>query len=629
MNRYPYTDMHEMNLDWILLKVKEMIGQWDTTKNAWNELHEFVDTYFENLDVQQEINNKLDEMAEGGELLDLMKPYIDEKLPLAVADQIADVVALQISAVVAAQLPDVVSAQLPDIAATAAAAEVGDWLAAHVDPGTGYVIDDTLTVQGAAADAQETGLRAGVIQGVSSGSDLNDLTVKGFYILAYAGTFVNSPVVSDTDKFKYVEVFIYSSNVVQRYTIYKTSSGLCESYFRVYDGSNWGSWVKYASTSDLALIPAVGGASSGDDLDDIQDRGFYRLAYGGTFVNSPVLNEANKYKFLEVLHGGTQTYQIYTLYDYPNDNCEQYYRIYDGSEWKRWVKGFSTADFNALYDSVHDTISESFTVNSHSSQGANDGLKLRVMTYNVAQYNNDTATYIPDEKVFNFRRMLGEVNADFVCVQEDRGYIDSGNTKLTNAYLYRPIYPYNEGSGNCSIFSKIQKTSGGGVRLSGSRMLRYCIYTFGDVKLLLCSSHPIANYNSTGATSAESIAMRATEYQEIMEWCSGDETLPDYWTTEAVTAPTHTHVIVCMDANSLTATDKSNLVSLAADREYVLANGDFLGWIITHPNNSYAIDNIMTSSNVIFNRITSLNSEYANLYSDHVPLFADVTLLNS
>ena len=42
-----------------------------------NELKEFVETYFDNLDVQQEINNKLDAMAESGELLALIKPYID------------------------------------------------------------------------------------------------------------------------------------------------------------------------------------------------------------------------------------------------------------------------------------------------------------------------------------------------------------------------------------------------------------------------------------------------------------------------------------------------------------------------------------------------------------------------
>ena len=34
---------------------------------------------------------------------------------------------------------------------------VSAWLAEHVDPDTGYVLDDTLTVQGAAADAKATG----------------------------------------------------------------------------------------------------------------------------------------------------------------------------------------------------------------------------------------------------------------------------------------------------------------------------------------------------------------------------------------------------------------------------------------------------------------------------------------
>ena len=40
------------------------------------ELKDFVDTYFENLDVQEEINNKLDEMAEDGTL----QQYVDDFL---------------------------------------------------------------------------------------------------------------------------------------------------------------------------------------------------------------------------------------------------------------------------------------------------------------------------------------------------------------------------------------------------------------------------------------------------------------------------------------------------------------------------------------------------------------------
>lgn len=43
-----------------------------------DQFEEFINNYFNNLDVQQEINNKLDAMASSGELTDLMKPYIDE-----------------------------------------------------------------------------------------------------------------------------------------------------------------------------------------------------------------------------------------------------------------------------------------------------------------------------------------------------------------------------------------------------------------------------------------------------------------------------------------------------------------------------------------------------------------------
>ena len=40
------------------------------------ELKDYVDNYFENLDIQEEINNKLDEMAESGELADIIAQYL-------------------------------------------------------------------------------------------------------------------------------------------------------------------------------------------------------------------------------------------------------------------------------------------------------------------------------------------------------------------------------------------------------------------------------------------------------------------------------------------------------------------------------------------------------------------------
>ena len=45
--------------------------------NAFTELQTYISNYFDNLDVQEEINNKLDEMATSGELTNLIKNYVD------------------------------------------------------------------------------------------------------------------------------------------------------------------------------------------------------------------------------------------------------------------------------------------------------------------------------------------------------------------------------------------------------------------------------------------------------------------------------------------------------------------------------------------------------------------------
>ena len=45
--------------------------------DGYNALLNYVNNYFDNLDVQEEINNKLDEMAENGTLTNLIKDYVD------------------------------------------------------------------------------------------------------------------------------------------------------------------------------------------------------------------------------------------------------------------------------------------------------------------------------------------------------------------------------------------------------------------------------------------------------------------------------------------------------------------------------------------------------------------------
>lgn len=78
MNKYPYTDFHELNLDWFLEEFKKVTDKVTTLEETVQQFTEFVTNYFDNLDVQQEINNKLDAMAEDGTLAALIEPLFDD-----------------------------------------------------------------------------------------------------------------------------------------------------------------------------------------------------------------------------------------------------------------------------------------------------------------------------------------------------------------------------------------------------------------------------------------------------------------------------------------------------------------------------------------------------------------------
>lgn len=83
--QFPYTNFHELNLDWFVKTFKELLRQWDEQqqefsdlKDAWEALHDYVENYFDNLDVQNEINAKLDEMKNSGELAQILAPLLHD-----------------------------------------------------------------------------------------------------------------------------------------------------------------------------------------------------------------------------------------------------------------------------------------------------------------------------------------------------------------------------------------------------------------------------------------------------------------------------------------------------------------------------------------------------------------------
>lgn len=68
-----YTNFHELNQDWFLQEFNKVIAQWkamqknfDTLQDAFNDLKSYVQDYFKDLNVQSEINNKLNDMIADG-----------------------------------------------------------------------------------------------------------------------------------------------------------------------------------------------------------------------------------------------------------------------------------------------------------------------------------------------------------------------------------------------------------------------------------------------------------------------------------------------------------------------------------------------------------------------------------
>ena len=111
--QFPYSNFHDMNMDQIIKIMREMQDEWAATKTEWASMRDFINNYFDNLDVSAEVLAALRIMAASGELSDIIDPTI--------------------------------------------ITTVTQWLTEHITPTTPPV-DDTLSIKGAAADAYEAGI---------------------------------------------------------------------------------------------------------------------------------------------------------------------------------------------------------------------------------------------------------------------------------------------------------------------------------------------------------------------------------------------------------------------------------------------------------------------------------------
>lgn len=167
--------------------------------------------------IVDDVRAALDDMADDGSLSNLLAPLVAAGLPDEVANQIGAVVELQIGDTVADQLPAEVTSQLPAIAATAASTEVGAWLSDHVDPDTGYVIDDTLTTALAAADAKATGDAISAVNSAVNSAIIRTMTPRasstesGLYTIQSGSTTPEGRAADNNKRARSMYINIYNN----------------------------------------------------------------------------------------------------------------------------------------------------------------------------------------------------------------------------------------------------------------------------------------------------------------------------------------------------------------------------------------------------------------------------------
>lgn len=85
-SNFPYTDFHDLNLDWILETTKDLNTKWDDYYKQWDKWQQDVQKYIDNLDYIAAIDAYLDGLKNSGELADIIDTWLTDYGLITVSD---------------------------------------------------------------------------------------------------------------------------------------------------------------------------------------------------------------------------------------------------------------------------------------------------------------------------------------------------------------------------------------------------------------------------------------------------------------------------------------------------------------------------------------------------------------
>lgn len=452
-------------------------------------------------------------------------------------------------------------------------------------------------------------------------TDLNTCLTPGYYYfggLEDPTIYTNTPSNLDITGHPFMLLTILHDTGVP-YTQILFSPDLGEIYMRRGYESYFRSWVKCGSNV-FKTLKYVGNTTSlnSTDLNDFTETGFYYIPGGLSLSNLPsdLTESVTGYLITLTQNGSVPIFQYYMLY-----NGDRYNRRYT-SFWGNWYKTTSDSD-RKEYNYDHIRIWQNNNSEFVSLNTENTGQKISVMSYNICQFTNDThyssnTVWINDDQSQKLKEMLYDADADFIGLQEWRSPIETTPNQNPMAKFFYPKYSYLTSFNGVAIISKFDKhTSKSGSFTSGRHWVE-CEYAIGNKYLSIYSTHPYPG----GASERHALRLQDwNEFKAILDadradWiiATGDYNYnPNGYGTEVYDP------------------DELDYFKTLFGSDYNMVNGGVLGWYETtgRYNPNFPCDNILYTKNVVLNKLHVYRDWYPYLYSDHVPILADFTLVNT